>query len=121
MEETEVRVGQVEDMTVEMTKTIIAVMKRQKTKQQKLTDLECTSRRNSIRIVGVAEGEEGKSVMRFMSGLNKPQICILKYSGLIVPPHQNQDPKPRASRINTMELGAASGTTTKHLDRALSV
>lgn len=72
MEETEVRVGQVEDMT----ETIITVMKRQKTLQQKRTDLECRSRRNNIRIVGVAEGEEGNSVIRFMSVLLKRELPL---------------------------------------------
>lgn len=69
-----VRVGQVEDMTVEMTEKIITVMERQKT--QKPTDLECRSRRNNIRIVGAAEGEEGNPMIRFVSDLLKRELPL---------------------------------------------
>lgn len=76
VEETEIRVGHMEDVTTEMTEVLATVMKQHKTLQQKLTDLESRSRRNNIRIFGLAEGEEGNSVIRFISDLLKRELPL---------------------------------------------
>lgn len=94
--EMETRVGQVEDLAMEMTEALTATIKRHKALQQKLTDLESRSRRNNIRIFGVAEGEEGSSVMRFVSDLLKRELPLPADLDLkIQRAHRSLAPKPR--------------------------
>lgn len=94
--EMETRVGQVEDLALEMTEALTTAIKYQKTLQRKLTDLESRSRRNNIRIFGVAEGEEGSSVMRFVSDLLKRELPLPTDMDLkIQRAHRSLAPKPR--------------------------
>ncbi|KAA0712538.1 hypothetical protein E1301_Tti019066 [Triplophysa tibetana] len=64
MEGSETRVGRVEDMTLDLTEALTESIKRQRSIQNKLTDLESRSRRNNIRLFGVGKGEEGRFVLR---------------------------------------------------------
>ncbi|KAA0717631.1 hypothetical protein E1301_Tti016761 [Triplophysa tibetana] len=50
MDEAEIRVGRVEDMTLDLTEALTESIKRQRSIQNKLTDLESRSRRNNIRL-----------------------------------------------------------------------
>lgn len=96
VKETEIRVGQMEDVTTEMTEVLATAMKQHKTLQQKLTDLESRSRRNNIRIFGLAEGEEGNSVIRFISDLLKRELTLPGDLDLkIKRAHRSLAPKPR--------------------------
>lgn len=76
MDEAESRVGHVEDVTVNLTEALIMSIERQRTIQNKLTDLESRSRRNNIRLFGVGEGEEGKSVAQFITDLLKRELPL---------------------------------------------
>ncbi|KAJ8014753.1 hypothetical protein DPEC_G00019000 [Dallia pectoralis] len=71
MEEAENQVERVEDFTLDLTEVLTESIKRQRSIQNKLTDLEYRSRRNYIRLFGVGEGEEGKSVTQFLTNLFK--------------------------------------------------
>jgi len=76
MDEAENRVGCVEDMTLDLTKALTDSIKRQRSIQNKLTDLESRSRRNNIRLFGVEEGEEGKSVKQFVTDFLKRELPL---------------------------------------------
>lgn len=86
VEETEARVGKVEDLTAELTEALITAV----------TDLESRSRRNNIHIFGVAEGEEGNSGICFVSGLLKRELPLPTHVDLIIQrAHRSLTPKPR--------------------------
>ncbi|CAI5692670.1 unnamed protein product [Oreochromis niloticus] len=76
MGEAEDRVGNIEDMTLELTEALIQSLTAQKLIQNKLADLESRSRRNNIRMFGVEEGAEGRSVQDFVSELLQHEILI---------------------------------------------
>lgn len=76
MEEAENCVGRVEDMTLDLTEALTESIKRQRSIQNKLTDLESRSRRNNIRLFGVGEGEEGKSVTQFVTDFLKRELPL---------------------------------------------
>lgn len=59
VEEAEFREETVEDWAAEATVARCKCLEQQGKLHENLTDLECLSRRNNIRIFGVAEGEEG--------------------------------------------------------------
>lgn len=76
MEEAEIRVGRVEDMTLNLTEALTESIKRQRSIQNKLTDLESRSRRNNIPLFGVGEGEEGRSVTQFVTDFLKRELPL---------------------------------------------
>uniref|UniRef100_A0A1A8QI48 L1 transposable element RRM domain-containing protein n=1 Tax=Nothobranchius rachovii TaxID=451742 RepID=A0A1A8QI48_9TELE len=76
VDEVESRVGLVEDATVELTEAMVTWSKRQRNIQNKLTDLESRSRRNNIRIFGVAEGEEGTSMHQYITDFLKSKLAL---------------------------------------------
>ena len=77
MEEAESRVEAVERWAAETTEALSTCLKQQKALQHKLNDLESCSRRNNIRIFGVAEGEEGEdSVPEFVEALIRSKLPI---------------------------------------------
>ena len=59
-----------------MKEALLSTIKRNNEMQNKLVDLEGRGRRNNLRIYGVPEGKEGKSVMEFVSELLKTQVKI---------------------------------------------
>lgn len=104
VEEAETRVGHVEDMTLELSKEIMECMKRQRALQNKLTDLESRSRRNNMRIFGVDEREQPKSMAQFITDFSSVNssclpIWTLKYSELIVS-QQRRNPRPHRDRLS---------------------
>lgn len=101
--EAETRVGRLEDWAAEVNAVLSASIKQQKTLQAKVTDLESRSRRNNIRVFGVAEGEEGSSVSQFITTLLKrelplPQSVDLKiqraHCSLAQKPRPEDPPRP---------------------------
>lgn len=77
VEEAESRVETVERWAAEATEALNTCMKQQKAMQHKLNDLESRSRRNNIRIFGVAEGEEGEdSALVFVEALIRSKLPV---------------------------------------------
>uniref|UniRef100_A0A8C7YNH5 L1 transposable element RRM domain-containing protein n=1 Tax=Oryzias sinensis TaxID=183150 RepID=A0A8C7YNH5_9TELE len=76
VDEAETRVGQVEEVSTELTRTLLQLIKRQRITQTKLTDLESRSRRNNIRLFGVEEGAEEKSVLQFITDLIRRELLL---------------------------------------------
>lgn len=76
VDEAETRVGRMEDWAAEVNAVMSAAAKQQQLLQAKVTDLESRSRRNNIRIFGVAEGEEGNSVPHFITTLLKRELSL---------------------------------------------
>lgn len=76
MSEAEERVGYVEDVTQDLGKALIDSLKRQRSLQDKLTDLESRSRRNNIRIFGVDEREKPASMTQFVGDFLKRELQL---------------------------------------------
>lgn len=58
--------GNIEDMTLELTEALFQSLKAQKLIRNKLADLESKSHRNNIRMFGVEDSVEGKSVQELL-------------------------------------------------------
>ncbi|CAJ1069840.1 unnamed protein product [Xyrichtys novacula] len=91
-------------------------LKQQRSLQQKLTDLESWSRRNNMRIFGVAEGEEGDSVLKFVEKFIKSELPASQNMELKIQrahqtlaPRSRPDAPPRPIVVNFLEF------TTKEL------
>lgn len=67
MDEAEARVEHNEGMTQELTQALIECLKRQRETQNKVTDMESKSRRNNIRIFGVDEQENPRSMVQYIA------------------------------------------------------
>lgn len=78
VEETEMRVGQMEDWAEEATRALLTCLEQQRYLQQKVTDLESRSRRNNVRVFRVGEGEEGDSILHFILNLIKSELTMLR-------------------------------------------
>ena len=76
LNEAEARINETESANMAMKEALIKSMERQKTMQEKLTDIEGRSRRNNIRIYGVPEGKEGNSVPDFVEQLLKSELAL---------------------------------------------
>lgn len=74
--EAELRVEQAEAWATEATEMLYSCLEQHQALQRKLTDLETQSRRNNLRIFGVAEGEEGNSVSQFIEGLRRRELPL---------------------------------------------
>lgn len=87
---------QVEGWAAEATEALCTCLEQQRALQQKLTDLESRSRRNNIRIFGVAEGEEGNSVLQFIVKLLRRELPLPQDLDLkIQRAHRSLAHKPR--------------------------
>lgn len=76
MDEAESRVYQVESWAEEATIALGSCLEQQKKLQQKIIDLESRSRRNNIRVFGLAEGEETNPTTKFLDTSLKTQLQI---------------------------------------------
>lgn len=76
--EAESRIENLEHWAQEANNTLIISLNEQKALQEKLTDLESRSRRNNLRIYGVAEGMEGESVAKFVQDLLRRELHLLE-------------------------------------------
>lgn len=77
VDEAKSRLETVERWAAGTTEALSAILKQQKVLQHKLNDLESRSRRNNIRIFGVAEGEEGEhSVSEFAETLIQNELPV---------------------------------------------
>lgn len=100
LEEAETRLEQLENWALEANDNLLLSLKHQKNLQDKLTDLESRSRRNNIRIYGVAEGEEGESVANFVENLIKRELKLPKDFDLhIQRAHRSLAPKPAVGTV----------------------
>ena len=69
--EAEQRVNELETMNVDLRDSLLYCLKQQQSLQDKITDLEGRSRRNNIRINGIAEGAKGKAMLTFIANFLK--------------------------------------------------
>lgn len=67
--EAQTRIADMESACLVMKETLLAVVKEKAEMREKVVDLESRSRRNNIRIYGVPEGKEGRSVTEFVNEL----------------------------------------------------
>lgn len=94
--EVEARVETVEIWAAEASEALASCLEQRRSMQLKLTDLESRSRRNNLRIFGVAEGEEGNSVPQFIDKFLRSKLPIPMGEDLkIQRAHRSLAQKPR--------------------------
>ena len=107
----EARINETESANTAMKEALINAIERQKTMQERLTDMEGRSRRNNIRIYGVPEGKEGNSVSDFVEQFLKNELGLTAdtdlriqraYRALARKPEPNQP--PRSVVVNFLEF-----------------
>ena len=74
--EAQTRIADLESVCLELKDTLITVVKQSTEMRDKIIDLESRSRRNNLRIYGIPEGKEGKSVAHFVSELLKKHLGL---------------------------------------------
>lgn len=74
LKEAEARLNETESASIAMKEALIKSMERQKTMQEKLTDMEGRSKWNNIHIYGIPEGKEGNSMPDFVEQLLKSEL-----------------------------------------------
>lgn len=120
LSEAETRISEIESVNTAMKEALVKSMERQKTMQEKLTDMEGRSRRNNIRVYGVPEGKEGDSVPDFMDQLLKSELALTADMNLKIQhahrasarkPEKNQP--PRVIVVNFMEFNTKEAVLKK--------
>ncbi|CAL9692044.1 unnamed protein product [Knipowitschia caucasica] len=76
MDEAEQRIAHSEDKSIELTKVLFHMMRKQKQIEEKCEDLESRSRRKNLRIYAVPEKEEGENMVEFIKKLIREQLNI---------------------------------------------
>uniref|UniRef100_A0A3P8U783 L1 transposable element RRM domain-containing protein n=1 Tax=Amphiprion percula TaxID=161767 RepID=A0A3P8U783_AMPPE len=76
IDEAQTRIADLEATCIGMKDTLLSTIKQNMEMRNKLVDLEGRRRRNNLRIYGVPEGKEGKSVQDFVSELLKTHIKL---------------------------------------------
>ncbi|CAG5958713.1 unnamed protein product [Menidia menidia] len=74
--EVQTRVADLEAACLEMKNELLETLEKNKAMNDKLVDLESRSRRNNLRIYGVPEGKEGRSVSEFVTDLLNKQLKL---------------------------------------------
>lgn len=93
--EVQTRVADLEAACLEMKNELLETLERNKAMNDKLVDLESRSRRNNLRIYGVPEGKEGRSVSEFVTDLLNKQLKLPDGSELqIQRAHRALVPRP---------------------------
>lgn len=92
--QSQTRIANMEFACLEMKETLLAVVKENLQMRDKVVDLESRSRRNNMRIYGVPEEKEGRSVIEFVNKLFKCHLTLPE--GLIQRAHRASIPKPSA-------------------------
>lgn len=93
--EAQTRIADLETACSELKDTLITTIKLNRDMQDKIDDLESRSRRNNLRIYGIPEDREGKSVMDFVKDLLKSQLDLPAELDLqIQRTHRALGPKP---------------------------
>ena len=96
--EAQTRIADLESVCLELKDTLITVVKQSTEMRDKIIDLESRSRRNNLRIYGIPEGKEGKSVAHFVSELLKKHLGLPPGVELqIQRAHRALIPKPTAT------------------------
>lgn len=78
----------------EANSALIILLSQQKALQEKLTDLESRSKRNNLRIYGVAEGVEGESAAKFVLELLRRELLTSKFKERIGHSHRILQAEP---------------------------
>ncbi|KAE8293734.1 hypothetical protein D5F01_LYC08848 [Larimichthys crocea] len=94
VEATEQRVAEVEESHAEHAEMITYTLELQKSIQAQLTDLEARSRRNNIRIRGIAEGSEGDNMKTFLEQFLKDELSLTETPLGIQRCHRSLGPRP---------------------------
>lgn len=93
--EAQTRIVDLESACSELKETLITTVKLNREMRDKIDDLESRSRRNNLRIYGIPEDTEGKSVMDFVKDLLKSQLDLPAELDLqIQRAHRALRPKP---------------------------
>ncbi|KAE8297830.1 hypothetical protein D5F01_LYC02301 [Larimichthys crocea] len=96
--EAQTPIADMETACLEMKETLMAVVKENTEMRGKVVDLESRSRRNNIRIYGVPEEKEGRSVIEFVNELFKHHLALPEGLELRVQrAHRALIPKPAAA------------------------
>lgn len=74
--ESQTRIANMEFACLEMKETLLPVVKENLQMRDKVVDLESRSRRNNMRIYGVPEEKEGRSVIEFVNKLFKCHLTL---------------------------------------------
>ena len=74
--EAQTRISDLESVCLDMREVMLMTVKKCAAVQEKVTDLESRSRANNVRIYGVSEGQEGNSVMDFVTNLIKEHFTL---------------------------------------------
>lgn len=108
VEATEQRVADVEESHAEHAEMLMYTIELQKSIQAQLTDLEARSRRNNIRIHGIAEGAEGDNMKTFLEQFFKNELSLTTPLGIqrchrSLGPRPPQDSNPRSVLVYFLE------------------
>lgn len=105
------RVMETEEWNTDMREILASSLKQQRKLQEKVTDLEWRSRRNNIRIWGVAEGAEKESTLMFVESLLREKLNITEDISLQIQRAHRvnasksaQNKNPRAIIVNFLQL-----------------
>lgn len=94
VEATEQRVADVEESHTEHAEMLAYTLDLQKSIQAQLTDLEARSRRNNIRIHGIAERAEGDNMKTFLEQFFKRELSLTETPLGIQRCHRSLGPRP---------------------------
>ena len=94
VEETERRVAEMEEWSTEAKQVLSHVLELQENTQAQLTELEARSRRNNIRIHGIAEGAEGDNMEEFLEKFITTELSPLNTTLDLQRCHRSLGPKP---------------------------
>ncbi|KAK7895269.1 hypothetical protein WMY93_020594 [Mugilogobius chulae] len=92
--EAEQRVADMEEFNVDVKDALGQALQLQLELQTRITDLEARSRRNNIRIHGIAEGAEGTNVQVFVEDFLKSELPLASAALAIQRCHRSLGPKP---------------------------
>lgn len=111
VETAESRIAGVESSAQDIADILADFQRQQSSLQRQVSDLESRSRRNNIRIFGVAEGEEGNSVLKFMEDFLKETLPLpddldlgIQRAHRTLGPKPKPDATPRALVVNFQEF-----------------
>lgn len=120
LKEAEARINETESASIAMKEALIKSMERQKTMQEKLTDMEGRSKQNNIRIYGIPEGKEGSSMPDFVEQLLKSELELTAdislqiqcaHRAFVHKPERNQP--PRSIVVNFLEFNTKEAVLKK--------
>lgn len=97
MDEAELRVADIEEFNIETKEILQHALHLQMELQTRVTDLEARSRRNNIRLHGMAEDAEGTNIKIFVENFLKSELALDNTPLHIQRCHRSLGPKPPPS------------------------